>query len=78
MAKKTKWNKKPSVCPQCGERLKRDVKVLGSHFYKTHGRPPTSGEYSQFKTYRNTSTPYSDTDFFKPKSEISGGGFSPK
>jgi hypothetical protein len=78
MAKKSKWNKKPSICPQCKESLVRKEKVLYSHFHKKHNRLPTPGEKSQFKTYRSTSTPYSDTDFVKPRGEVSGGGVSPK
>lgn len=78
MALKEKWQKTPTVCPQCKTSLVRILSVLRAHFRDVHGRPPTRGEETQFKIFRKTETPYSDNDFIKPRNEVSGGGFSPK
>lgn len=76
MAGKSKWHKSPSLCPQCKRRLARKRRVLRLHFEQLHGRLPTSGEVTQFMTHVDSSTPYSERDFVKPRQEISGGGFS--
>ena len=78
MAKQSKWQKRPSQCPQCKIELQRKTKILKSHFNSLHGREPTQGEINQFKTHRTSSAPYTDKDFIKPKIEVSGGGFSSK
>lgn len=78
MAKQSKWQKLPSQCPQCKIPLARKMKVLRSHFRSEHARAPTHGEELQFKTFKNTGTPYTDKDFVKPRCEVSGGGCSPK